>query len=265
VDEGDWGKESGGSQYYGAEAQGGQGAYYQNGSYDASGGAVLPFTPGGSTGGGHGGRGEYKEEEYGGKGGYGGGQEMHAEEQKYQEEYEYKSDGHQEYKDQGVDDATVEDIFSLTRHNKLVEVEELLERGVPVNVRDRYGNSILSIACQNGLKKMAKLALRRGADINARNVRALACMMSPPGSSAEGDVVFSHTISLSIIPLQYKGNTPLHFCFTYGYGDTLGAYLTSKGADTTIRNHFGAFSSSTCTHRRTVLMCHVQERLVTKA
>ena len=69
-----------------------------------------------------------------------------------------------------------------------------------------YGNTLLSIACQNGLKRAAKLVLRRGADINAQN---------------------------------HKGNTPLHFCYTYGYGDTLGAYLTSKGADTTVRNHDG--------------------------
>jgi hypothetical protein len=234
VDEGEWGKQSGGSDYYGGEAQGGQGDYYQNGSYDAT---VLPFTPGGARGAGQGGgqgnggggRGEHKEG--GGAGGYAGSQEMHAEEQKYQEEYEYKSSGHQEYKDQGVDDATVEDVFSLTRHNKLTEVEELLDRGVPVNVRDRYGNSILSIACQNGLKKMAKLALRRGADINARNVRPHDRLQRPK-------MMHSLTLTLTYFS-QYKGNTPLHFCFTYGYGDTLGAYLTSKGADTTIRNHFG--------------------------
>ena len=47
---------------------------------------------------------------------------------------------------------------------------------------------------------------RRGADINTRN---------------------------------YRGNTPLHFCYSYGYGDTLGAYLISKGADSTLRNHSG--------------------------
>eukprot|EP00935_MAST-01C_sp_MAST-1C-sp1_P002834 g2834.t1 len=122
-----------------------------------------------------GGYGEYKEQ--GGGGGYGRSSfgDMPPEEQKYQEEYEYKSDGN-EYKSdgqQGVDDQVVEEIFSLTRHNKLTEVEELLDRGVPVNVRDRHGNSILSVACQNGLKKMAKLALRRGADINARNPEAL--------------------------------------------------------------------------------------------
>ena len=86
------------------------------------------------------------------------------------------------------------------------ERQRLLDKGVPVNVRDRFGNTILTVSCQNGLKRMAKAALRRGADINAPN---------------------------------YKGNTPLHFCYTYGYGDTLGEYLISKGADDSIRNNSG--------------------------
>ena len=108
--------------------------------------------------------------------------------------------------DDYVEDKDVEDIFSYARHNRLSEVESLLDRGVPVNVRDQYGNTILSISCQNGHKRIMKCALRRGADINAFN---------------------------------YKGNSPLHFCFKYGFGSTLGAYLISKGADVTIRNHDG--------------------------
>ena len=83
----------------------------------------------------------------------------------------------------------VEDIFSFARHNRYDEVERLLGQGVPVNVRDHFGNTILAVACQNGHKRVLKAALRRGADINSRN---------------------------------YKGNTALHFCYTYGYGDTLG-------------------------------------------
>jgi ankyrin repeat protein len=50
-----------------------------------------------------------------------------------------------------------------------------------LQVRDEYGNTILVIACQNGNKRIAKAVLRRGADINARN---------------------------------YRGNTPLHYCYT---------------------------------------------------
>jgi len=100
----------------------------------------------------------------------------------------------------------VEDIFSYARHGRSEEVERLLDRGIPVNVRDSYGNTILTIACQNGNKRMAKLALRRGADIDARN---------------------------------YRGNTPLHYCAQYGYWDSLGTYLIEKGADPHLRNNEG--------------------------
>ncbi|CAM9448946.1 unnamed protein product [Chrysoparadoxa australica] len=59
--------------------------------------------------------------------------------------------------------ADVESVFSLARHNRYQDVERLLEKGVPVNVLDEYGNSILAVACQNGHKRVAKAALRRGA------------------------------------------------------------------------------------------------------
>lgn len=106
----------------------------------------------------------------------------------------------------GISEKDVEDIFSYARHGRCEDIERLLDRGIPLNVRDEYGNTLLIIACQNGNKKVAKLVLRRGADINARN---------------------------------HKGNTPLHYCFHYGYGDTLGQYLMSKGANSSIRNNAG--------------------------
>mmetsp|Transcript_37442 Transcript_37442/g.38124 ORF Transcript_37442/g.38124 Transcript_37442/m.38124 type:complete len:220 (+) Transcript_37442:125-784(+) len=107
---------------------------------------------------------------------------------------------------QGISSADVEDIFSYARHGRAEDIERLFDRGVPVNVRDSYGNTILTIASQNGNKRIAKIALRRGADINARN---------------------------------FKGNTPLHYCAHYGYGETLGRYLIEKGADQYLRNNEG--------------------------
>jgi hypothetical protein len=108
----------------------------------------------------------------------------------------------------GVSDQDVEDIFSYARHGRCEEMERLLDRGIPLNIRDQYGNTLLIIACQNGNKRVAKAVLRRGADINARN---------------------------------HKGNTPLHYCFHYGYGDTLGQYIISKGADANSKNNSGRF------------------------
>ena len=151
-------------------------------------------------------------------------------EYKQQERYEYKHQEGYEYKSQddsayynaqssydvddaavigmasGISEQDVEDIFSFGRHERCADIERLLDRGIPINVRDEHGNTLLTIACQNGSKRVAKIVLRRGADINARN---------------------------------FKGNTPLHYCYHYGYGDTLGQYLLSKGADASIRNNSG--------------------------
>lgn len=100
----------------------------------------------------------------------------------------------------------MEDVFSLARHGHHDAVSALFDRGLPVDVRDAHGNTVLAVACQNGQRRVAKAALRRGADLNAQN---------------------------------RKGNTPLHFCYAFGYGDTLGAYLISKGADEAVRNAAG--------------------------
>jgi hypothetical protein len=55
-------------------------------------------------------------------------------------------------------------IFSAARHNRVSEVESMIDSGMPIDIRDAYGNTLLAVACQNGLKKMAKCVLRRGAE-----------------------------------------------------------------------------------------------------
>ena len=74
--------------------------------------------------------------------------------------------------------------------------------GMPVNARDPHGNTLVMVACQNGQKRIVKLAMRYNAELNLRN---------------------------------RSGNTALHFCFMYAYYN-LGEYLISKGADDTIIN-----------------------------
>ena len=104
-------------------------------------------------------------------------------------------------------DEDYEVIFSYARHNRRAELKQLLdEDGVDPELRDWAGNTILIIACQNGLKNMLKAILQRGGIMDTAND---------------------------------KGNTGLHFAFAYGYAETLGEYLISKGADDTIRNHKG--------------------------
>jgi hypothetical protein len=99
-------------------------------------------------------------------------------------------------------------LCSLCRHGKFVEVEQMLNRpdwNVPVNHQDPRGNCLLHIAAQNGNRRLVKLCLRRGADINIQNL---------------------------------NGQTPLHFAFGFGFSD-VGEYLVMKGGDDTIRNRDG--------------------------
>lgn len=46
------------------------------------------------------------------------------------------------------------------------QLEMLLDEGVDVNSKDENGNTLLIVASQNGLKRISKLLLRRGAGMN---------------------------------------------------------------------------------------------------
>ena len=73
-------------------------------------------------------------------------------------------------------DADVADVFSYARHNRVQDIERLLVRGVPADSRDVHGNTIAIIGAQNGHKRVVKAALRRGADVNASNLRGNTCL-----------------------------------------------------------------------------------------
>ena len=77
-----------------------------------------------------------------------------------------------------------------------------------INKTDETGNSLLSIASQNGRFNMTKLLVRKGANVNHQNA---------------------------------SGNTPLHFALAYKIND-LAAWLSDPekgGADDSILNLHG--------------------------
>lgn len=96
-------------------------------------------------------------------------------------------------------------LFTRCRNNRVNQVEEMFASGVPVSTEDEHGNQCIHIGMQSGSKRMVKLCLRWGADINAQNK---------------------------------QGQTALHYGFAYNYSE-LFAYLVKKGADQTKLNFFG--------------------------
>jgi hypothetical protein len=99
-------------------------------------------------------------------------------------------------------------VCSLCRHGKFGDIEEMMNHpdwSLSMDYQDDAGNTMLHIAAQNGNKRMVKLCLRRGAELNAQNL---------------------------------QGQTPLHFTYSYGYAE-VGEYLVQKGADDSVRNKDG--------------------------
>ena len=88
-------------------------------------------------------------------------------------------------------------VFSLARHGRVGDVEDALLRGFPIDTTDEFGNNLLIVACQNGNKKIAKLALKYGCNINSIN---------------------------------NTGKTAVNFAKRFGHTD-LADYLIDKGAD----------------------------------
>nr|CCA17599.1 conserved hypothetical protein [Albugo laibachii Nc14] len=60
-------------------------------------------------------------------------------------------------------------IMSFCRHGKLEEIERAIHT-LSMDTKDSAGNTFFLVACQNNQKRIARLLLRHGADINARNV-----------------------------------------------------------------------------------------------
>ena len=94
------------------------------------------------------------------------------------------------------------DIFSYARHGHYKELEKLFLEGINPDSKDRFGNTLLIISAQNNNKRILKICLRYGAQINMQNL---------------------------------MGNTALHFAREYGYIDIF-EYLIKKGADPEIKN-----------------------------
>jgi len=61
------------------------------------------------------------------------------------------------------------DIFNFARYGKYAEIELLLLNGLDPDSKDEFGNTILIIGAQNGNKRIVKLALKFGAQINMFN------------------------------------------------------------------------------------------------
>ena len=62
-----------------------------------------------------------------------------------------------------------EEFFAAARKGDTAALKALLDKGVDVNARTRYGATALSYACDKGHVEVVKLLIERGADVNAKD------------------------------------------------------------------------------------------------
>ena len=69
-------------------------------------------------------------------------------------------------------------IFDLARNNKPIALKSLLEQGVPVNLTNTKGDTLLILAAYHEHEEVVRVLLEAGADLNRLNDReqtALVC------------------------------------------------------------------------------------------
>lgn len=62
-----------------------------------------------------------------------------------------------------------EEFFAAARKGDTTAIKALLDNGIDVNSKTRYGASALSYACDKGHIEVVKLLIERGADVNSRD------------------------------------------------------------------------------------------------
>jgi ankyrin repeat protein/uncharacterized protein DUF3471 len=62
-----------------------------------------------------------------------------------------------------------EEFFAAARKGDTAAVKALLDKGVDVNAKTRYGATALSYACDKGHIEVVKLLIERGADVNSKD------------------------------------------------------------------------------------------------
>ncbi|CAB0038824.1 unnamed protein product, partial [Trichogramma brassicae] len=131
----------------------------------------------------------------------------------------------------------------------LFEISDKKHRLVHVDAQDKKGNTPLHLALYHDDKEVARLLLRRGADITLAN-EAGKTLLHIDGGSCDGDESLRMLFEMRINDSKYHrspvqidarnkfGETPLHSALCWGNKEAV-EFLLRRGADPNLTDQFG--------------------------
>jgi len=125
------------------------------------------------------------------------------------------------------------ELFDAAREGNLESVSTLLERGVPIHARNRFGNTALIFAARAKQKEVIDLLLDSGADINKPNLSGKTALME---ASLNGDLSLAKYLvakGASVNAETIEHFTALIFATYHGHKPTITprclTYLSMQG------------------------------------
>lgn len=128
--------------------------------------------------------------------------------------------------------------LDFARHGDTADLAPMLEAGLPVNLCDPKGNSLLMLAAYNGHPETVRLLLTQGSELDRRNDR---------GQTPLGGVAFKGETQIARLLLeagaevdadQGSGQTPLMFAAMFGRRE-IEELLRHAGANAHTKNRYG--------------------------
>jgi ankyrin repeat protein len=131
--------------------------------------------------------------------------------------------------------------LDLARAGETTLLESMVRAGLPVNLEDHKGDTLLMLACYHDQLETARMLLAHGAGVDRRNQR---------GQTPLGGVAFKGYAEIARLLLEHgaavdadngNGMTPLMFAGMFGRTE-VAEVLRQAGANVRTRNRYGLTS-----------------------